>query len=279
MSRDKETPVWDHSSHERFYGYYAEGSQSQVTLDRFRSIRDRVLSVARKSRLIEHTLDVADIGCGAGSQCMMWAELGHHGHGLDVSESLVELARERAASAGYVIDFQVGSAVELPWADESMDVCLLPELLEHVAEWERCLNECVRILRPSGVLFIATTNKLCPIQQEFNLPLYSWYPSPVKRYFERLAVTTRPELANFAKYPAVNWFSFYKLRAVLAARGLQCLDRFDVMDLANKSPLRRFIVSSLRAVPLLRWLAHVATPSTLVVAVKRGIGVISGAAQ
>jgi ubiquinone/menaquinone biosynthesis C-methylase UbiE len=181
---------------------------------------------------------------------------------------LVELARERAASAGFVIDFRVGSAVELPWADESMDVCLVPELLEHVAEWKTCLHEFARILRPRGILFLTTTNKLCPIQQEFNLPLYSWYPAPLKRHFERLAVTTRLELANFAKYPAVNWFSFYSLRAALTSVGFQCMDRFDVMDLTKKSTVARLLVSSVRAVTVLRWLAHIASPGTLVVAIK-----------
>ena len=54
---------------------------------------------------------------------------------------------------------------------------------------------------------------------EFNLPLYSWYPDPLKRYCERLAVTTRPQVANFDKYPAVNWFSFYELRVFLSRYG------------------------------------------------------------
>src|SRR5262249_8427689 len=164
--------------------------------------------------------------------------------------------------------FRVGSAVELPWADDSMDVCLVPELLEHVAEWKTCLHEFARILRPTGILFLTTTNKLCPIQQEFNLPLYSWYPAPLKRHYERLAVTTRAELVNFARYPAVNWFSFYSLRAVLTPAGFQCMDRFDVMDLSKKSTLARLIVSVVQAVSCLRWLAHVATPSTTVVAIK-----------
>jgi 2-polyprenyl-6-hydroxyphenyl methylase/3-demethylubiquinone-9 3-methyltransferase len=199
---------------------------------------------------------------------MMWAALGHHVHALDVNESLVKLARERAARTGYDIDFRIGSAVELPWANESMNICLVLELLEHVADWKACLNEFARVLRPGGVLFLTTSNKLCPIQAEFNLPLYGWYPAPLKRHFEYLAVTARPDLANFAKYPAVNWFSFYSLRAALAARGFQCSDRFDVMDLSTKSTLARLIVSSVRLVPLLRWLAHVATPGTIAVAVK-----------
>ena len=76
-----------------------------------------------------------------------------------------------------------------------MDVCLLPELLEHVADWQSCLKEAPRVLRSGGLLYLSTTNVLRPRQEEFNLPLYSWYPGPLKRYCERLAMTTRPALA------------------------------------------------------------------------------------
>lgn len=260
--------AWDHSSRREFYDYYAEESQSHETLQRFRSIRDSVLRIVEQNKSETKSLDVVDIGCGAGTQCMTWAELGYRVHGLDVNRPLLDLARKRADDAGYRIDYRTGSAMELPWADGSMDVCLAIELLEHVAEWRACLNEFIRILRPGGVLVVTTTNRLCPVQQEFTLPLYSWYPGPVKRHFERLAKTTRPALANFATYPAVNWFSFYSLRDVLAPSGFQCFDRFDIMDLSKKSPLAKYVVSSLR-VPFLKWLAHVATPGTIIIAKKR----------
>ncbi len=261
--------TWDHSSHERFYEYYSKASQSEETLQRFRSIRDCVLRVIKRGEEPKSILEVADIGCGAGTQCLVWAELGHRIHGIEVNGPLVELARERASQAGYAIDFRIGSAVELPWADESMDVCVALELLEHVADWKGCLNEYARVLRPGGVLFMSTSNKLCPVQHEFNLPLYSWYPGRIKRHFERLSVTTRPDLANYAKYPAVNWFSFYSLRAVLAAHGFRSFDRFDVTDLSTKGMLAKFVLSCFQAIPLLRWLGHVASPGTIVVAVKR----------
>lgn len=261
-------PTWDHLSDERFYDYYAKESLSEKTRQRFLAIQQMILWVLKKISAQERTLDVADVGCGAGTQSILWAELGHRVHGLDVNARLIELASHRATEKGYPVDFRVGSAVELPWANGSMDVCLVPELLEHVAPWRACVTEFTRILRPGGVLFLTTTNKLCPFQQEFNLPLYSWYPAPLKRYFERLATTTRPDLANFAKYPAVNWFSFYSLRAILMTLGFGCLDRFDVIDLSKKRTLARIIVSVIRTIPLLRRLAHVATPSTVVVAVK-----------
>ena len=259
---------WDHESHEEFYAYYAQESASPRTRERFVAIRDMVLRVATGLELDRERLCVADVGCGAGAQSLIWAEAGHDVHGLDVNAPLVELARRRAREAGLNVEFEVGSADDLPWADASMDACIAPELLEHVAPWAACLDEFARILRPGGILVVTTTNSLCPKQQEFNLPLYSWYPGPIKRRYERLAVTTRPEIANYAKYPAVNWFTFYGLRREFRRRGLRSLDRFDVMDLTGRGATARGVVGAVRALPPLRWLAHVATPYTLVVGIK-----------
>ncbi len=149
-----------------------------------------------------------------------------------------------------------------------MDLCLMPELLEHVADWRRCLDEAVRILKPGGVLYLSTSNILCPAQQEFELPLYSWYPARLKHYYERLSVTTRPELVNYATYPAVHWFSYYGLRKELKKRGLQALDRFDFSAVTSTTALRRIVFTVIRRLPPLRFLGHMATPYTLVVATK-----------
>ncbi|HXF76425.1 MAG TPA: class I SAM-dependent methyltransferase [Methylomirabilota bacterium] len=259
---------WDHGSDQRFVDYYAEASLTAATRQRFVSIRDVVLRVFHERSTAARALEVADIGCGAGSQCMVWAELGHRLHGLDINHRLLELAKERALRAGHAIDFQLGSAAALPWPDGSMDVCLLLELLEHIGPWESCLTECARVLRPGGVLFLTTTNKLCPLQQEFNLPLYSWYPAPLKRHCERLATTTHPEWVNFAKYPAVNWFSFYSLRAFLTPLGFDCRDRFDLIEAPQNPAFKRGVLAAVRRSKMLRRLAHMLTRSTIVAAVK-----------
>jgi 2-polyprenyl-6-hydroxyphenyl methylase/3-demethylubiquinone-9 3-methyltransferase len=214
-------------------------------------------------------LDVLDIGCNTGQQCHLWARRGDRVRGLDISEALLETARKRARDAGLDIEFALGSATNLPWPDASMDVCLSPELLEHVADWEACVKEFGRVLRPGGVLYLSTTNVLCPRQQEFNLPLYSWYPRPLKRYYERLAVTTRPDIVNYATYPAVHWFSFYGLREYLSGLGFRSFDRFDVVDWKEKHVGFRIALKLIKAVPVFRFLAHTTEGGTTVLAVKQ----------
>jgi 2-polyprenyl-6-hydroxyphenyl methylase/3-demethylubiquinone-9 3-methyltransferase len=260
---------WDTSSSDEFFEYYAERSASQRDISRFCTARDYVIRVMREHNANTESLDVADIGCGAGTQSFVWSELGHRVHGLDVNEPLIRLAEQRAVEKGYDVDMRVGSATELPWADESMDVCLLPELLEHVPGWEACLSEAARVVKPGGFLYLTTNNKLCPKQQEFTLPMYSWYPGPLKRYYEKLAVTTRPELVQHATYPAVNWFTPYQLKRELRRSGFRHVyDRFDFIDATGRSALVRTAVGAIKNLPPVRFAAHVGSPYTAVLAQK-----------
>ncbi len=268
MANDSTSSKFDHTSDERFTRDYEEKSASARNRARFARIRDKVLSQLVRKNLPTQNLRVLDIGCNAGMLSALWAEAGHRVTGLDVNEPLLLIARGRAAAAGLSIQFDLGSATQLPYADGTVDVCLMLELLEHVQDWQSCLNEAVRVLAPGGVLYFSTTNALCPSQQEFNLPMYSWYPGPLKRHYERLSLTTKPELANFARYPAVHWFTFYGLRRYLVQRSMHCLDRFDLIETAGRGPWARVFLAALRRSAVLRWFGHVLTPGTAVMAFK-----------
>ncbi len=257
--------AWDTGTHADFYSYYEKESDSEAARQRFAAIQATLLRLLGRPR---RALAVADIGCGAGTQARLWAADGHRVCGADINEALVGLARQRAARVGLAIDFQVASATALPWPDQSMDLCIAPELLEHVADWQAVLAELVRVLKPGGALFLSTSNRLCPRQEEFTLPMYSWYPGFVKRRVVELARTTRPQLAGYAVYPAVNWFTFYQLRAHLAGSGIASMDRFDMMDVGGRGPLVRGALRLIRALPPLRFLGHVATSYTVLLGVK-----------
>lgn len=227
-------------------------------------------TLARKTGRHGAPMQVADVGCGEGVQCRLWAERGHQVHGADINKALIALARKRAREAGLGIAYEVASATALPWPDRSMDLCIVPELIEHVADWRGCLAEFVRILKPGGALYLSTSNMLCPVQDEFDLPLYSWYPGFVKRHYEDLACTSRPDLACYALQPAINWFTWYGLRNHLARHGLSSIDHFDMLDASASTcgPAVRTALRLLLALPPLRFCAHVATPSTTLLAIK-----------
>ena len=252
----------------RFVDYYAQRSASDITQLRFEGTRRVTLALRTELGLPTESLDVIDVGCGAGSQAFLWEQSGHRVQAIDISAPLIDIARERAAKAGSSARFFVGAAGTLPVPDASVDIALVSELLEHLPEWESCLNEAVRVLRPGGVVYLSTTNRLCPKQQEFSLPAYSWYPRALKKHCERLAVTTHGHWVQFASFPAVHWFSYYQLRDYLDARGFSARDRFDVMDTSG-SILRKMVVRAIQNLRLLRFVAHVLTPYTVVVAYRR----------
>lgn len=56
----------------------------------------------------------------------------------------------------------LGSAMDLPLGDGSVDVCFSSNVLEHVPEPWRMASEMVRVTRPGGLIFLAYTNWLSP---------------------------------------------------------------------------------------------------------------------
>src|SRR5688500_17015312 len=61
---------------------------------------------------------VLDVGCGAGRFARIAADRGAVIAGLDATEALVAIARERVPDG----DFRIGDMESLPWADDSFDV-------------------------------------------------------------------------------------------------------------------------------------------------------------
>src|SRR5919201_4259086 len=67
---------------------------------------------------LERGWRVLDVGCGAGAFLHLVADRGGEPHGIDASEGLIALARERLPEA----DLRVGEMEELPWQDDTFDL-------------------------------------------------------------------------------------------------------------------------------------------------------------
>jgi 2-polyprenyl-3-methyl-5-hydroxy-6-metoxy-1,4-benzoquinol methylase len=64
----------------------------------FSTVREARRLCDREIPMTRSVWSVADIGCGAGTQSIMWAQKGHEVHGLDINAQLVELAAKRAGA-------------------------------------------------------------------------------------------------------------------------------------------------------------------------------------
>ena len=100
---------------------------------------------------------VLDISCGDGYGAAMLARHAAQVTGVDIDTPTVERARGK-----YVADnlrFLQGSATDIPLDDDSVDLVISFETIEHLMEQDRMLYEIRRVLRPEGFLLISSPDK------------------------------------------------------------------------------------------------------------------------
>lgn len=103
---------------------------------------------------------VADVGCGGGLLAEALARLGAQVTGIDLSPTMIEVAKLHATGLQPPIDYRLQSAAELAVtaAGQYAVVCCM-ELAEHVPDPEALVASLARLLRPGGSLFVATINR------------------------------------------------------------------------------------------------------------------------
>ena len=102
---------------------------------------------------------VLDIACGTGVVARLIAPfVGSTGSiiGLDLSPSMLAVARECAETEGVVVDWREGDATALPFDDASFDLALNQQGLQYIPDKPAALREMRRILAPGGRAFVAT---------------------------------------------------------------------------------------------------------------------------
>ena len=96
---------------------------------------------------------VLDLGCGAGDDAFdIAARVGPGGHvtGVDISEFLIAEAIRRSSVLNLSVNFEVGDARSLRFADESFDAVRTERMLMHVPDPVKALAEMVRVLKAGG---------------------------------------------------------------------------------------------------------------------------------
>ncbi len=102
---------------------------------------------------------VLDIACGEGYGSALLAQVATEVVGVDIAAEAVQHAQNQYQGPFPNLTFRQGSATDIPYPDESFDVVVSFETIEHLAEQEQMLKEIRRVLRRDGILIISTPDR------------------------------------------------------------------------------------------------------------------------
>ncbi|MCW2733343.1 MAG: methyltransferase family protein [Mycobacterium sp.] len=100
--------------------------------------------------------DVLEAGSGEGYGADLIANVARQVIGLDYDDSAVAHVRARYPR----VDMRHGNLAQLPLDDGAVDVVVNFQVIEHLWDQGQFVDECARVLRPSGVLLMSTPNRI-----------------------------------------------------------------------------------------------------------------------
>jgi len=149
------------------YSTVTETPGTRVTSEAFKMLHSRYAYAAEFCQ----GKDVLEVACGAGQGLGYLARRTRHIVGGDYTHALLDLAHQHYRGRVPLVCLDAHS---LPFRDQSFEVVLLFEAIYYLADPENFLQECRRVMRPTGVLLVCSANK----------EWYGFNPSPFsKRYF------------------------------------------------------------------------------------------------
>lgn len=103
--------------------------------------------------------EVLDVGCGGGILAESLAQKGAIVTGIDISQAVLEAARQRLITHPYSITYQHITLAELAQTQVQYDHLTCMEMLEHITDIGSVLRHCYTLLRPNGYAFFSTLNR------------------------------------------------------------------------------------------------------------------------
>ena len=154
---------------------------------------------------------ILDAGCGSGRNMVELARLGTV-TGVELSEASVALARER--DVGEVI---AGSVLEMPFADDSFDLAVSLDVIEHLEDDLGALRELRRTVAPGGALLV-------------TVPAYQWLWSghdEINHHHRRYTRRTLQRVAEQAGWSQLRttYFNSLLLPVAIVLRVLERVNR------------------------------------------------------
>lgn len=142
-----------------------ENYQEDLRLNSDNSRRLEYLTgIAYMDKFFEKGWKILDVAAGTGAYALHYAEKGLNVTACDITPAYVDILKEKAQKSGVRLPAYVNDARDLSiFPDNAFDCVLCMGPIYHLTEAEdraQVLRECVRVLKPGGLLYVAYINKL-----------------------------------------------------------------------------------------------------------------------
>lgn len=159
--------------------------------------QDRRLDLIRQYARLEGRR-VLDVGCGLGTYVEKLQACGAEAFGVDVDHArLVRGVREKGLTT-----LCLSPSEALPFPEASFDAVLLHEVIEHVDDDRKTIQEAQRVTRPGGRVIIFAPNRYYPFETHGayfgkryvfgNIPLIGYLPDALRKRFAPHVRAYRP---------------------------------------------------------------------------------------
>jgi ubiquinone biosynthesis O-methyltransferase len=142
-----------------YLGFFAKNKGTRYTFTRRLEIMMKLMPPLENKTVLE-------VGCGAGIISLELAKTSKKVVGIDVTETALDFGRKLASALNYShVEFKKGDAEHLEFDDNSFDIVVCSEVLEHLIHPESAISEFHRVLKADGILLLTTPCATTPSEK------------------------------------------------------------------------------------------------------------------
>ncbi|MFH8086635.1 MAG: class I SAM-dependent methyltransferase [Candidatus Aenigmatarchaeota archaeon] len=98
---------------------------------------------------------VLDVGCGTGRIALKLLKKGAKVYGIDISEKMLEKAKNKTKKFKNKVEFKVASVYKIPYSKNSFDLVVCNLVTSHLKNLNKAVAKIARVLKPKGFLIIS----------------------------------------------------------------------------------------------------------------------------
>jgi len=138
---------------------------------------------------------ILDIGCGTGIFCLKIAQKGAFVTGIDLSEKMLTIAREKAKKEKVDIDFRQMNCQNLEFPDHFFDGVISMATVEFIVHPQKMISEMFRVCKGGGNILIGSINRESEWGRLYQDPEYQ----KIIPVFKKASFKSTEDLVKFRK--------------------------------------------------------------------------------